>query len=146
METTLYTIGFAKKSARTFFTLLKQNHIARLIDIRLNNSSQLAGYTKKEDLQYFLESICNCLYLYIPEFAPSKEILDNYKENKMSWAEYELKYNLLIAQKAPHKTLKIEELNKSCLLCAEPIPDKCHRRLAAEYLQKQFSGISIEHL
>ncbi len=146
MEAVLYTIGFTKKPARTFFTILNQNRVVQLIDVRLNNSSQLAGYSKREDLQFFLEVVCHCSYRHIPDFAPSKELLDGYHKKLISWAEYETKYNALINLRAPHKTMSIEQLNMSCLLCSESTPDKCHRRLAAEYLQKQFSGLTVKHL
>jgi uncharacterized protein (DUF488 family) len=143
---TLYTIGFTKKSARSFFTLLKENHIIRILDVRLNNSSQLAGYTKRNDLEYFLGVICSCSYRHIPELAPTKEILDAYHAKKISWFDYEKQFNLLLAQRAPQNLISSEEIDRSCLLCAEADPEKCHRRLVAEYLQNTIKGLTVRHL
>ena len=88
----LYTVGFSGKDAKTFFELLKLNNIQILLDVRLNNVSQLSGYTKKNDLDYFLDRICNIKYKHLPILAPTKEILDAYKTKKISWIDYELKY------------------------------------------------------
>ena len=142
----LYTIGFAKKSAEDFFSILKLNHIETLIDVRLNNVSQLAGFTKKKDLQYFLKELCGIAYSHKSELAPTKEILDAYKKKEISWSDYEIKYKDLLF--ARHVSTKVDpcELNMSCLLCSEPTADKCHRRLLAEYLQGYLENIVICHL
>ena len=90
---TIFTIGFTKKSAETFFTLLKKTGVRRLIDVRLNNVSQLAGFTKKDDLRYFTKVICNVDYLHLAELAPTAEILDPYKKAKNGdWALYERQF------------------------------------------------------
>ena len=68
----LFTIGFTKKSAEGFFTNLSKAGVKRVIDIRLNNMSQLAGFTKRDDLRYFLRTICNIDYIHLPELAPNK--------------------------------------------------------------------------
>lgn len=143
---TLYTIGFAKKSAEEFFAILKLKHIKALIDIRLNNVSQLAGFTKKKDLQYFLKEICNIEYVHRPDFAPSKDILDDYKKKMISWAEYEIKYLSLLSERQISTKIEPDQLNMSCLLCSEPKADKCHRRLLAEYLRDAKKNIIIKHL
>lgn len=143
---TLYTIGFAKKSAEEFFTILKLKHIKALIDIRLNNVSQLSGFTKKKDLQYFLKEICNIEYVHRPDFAPSKDILDGYKKKEISWPVYEKKYLELLVQRQVLEEIGLDELNMSCLLCSEPKPDHCHRRLLAEYLKDAKNNIIIKHL
>lgn len=143
---TLYTIGFAKKSAREFFTTLKDNGIKTIIDVRLNNVSQLAGFTKKKDLHYFLKEICEINYDHRPEFAPIKEILDAYKKKEISWPEYESKYNSILTERAVVKQITSEELNMACLLCSEPTAEKCHRRLLAEAFKKQFGDINIKHI
>ncbi len=143
---TLYTIGFAKKSAEEFFTILKQNQIKTLIDVRLNNVSQLAGFTKKKDLQYFLQEICDIEYLHRPDFAPTKDILDAYKKKEMTWVEYESDYEQLLKQRVVESKICREELNNVCLLCSEPTAEKCHRRLLAEYFKSFSQGVMIKHL
>jgi len=143
---TLFTIGFTKKNARTFFSLLKQAGVKRVIDIRLNNQSQLAGFTKKEDLRYFLKAIADIDYIYRPELAPTKEILNDYKKKKITWADYERLFKELLNQRKPETLIDRSELDKACLLCSEPKADQCHRRLVAEYFHKKMLGISIQHL
>lgn len=136
---TLYTIGFTKKNAELFFETLKRNNINLLLDIRLNNVSQLAGYTKKDDLKYFLKEICNIQYLHMPELSPTKEILDNFKKNIISWTDYEEKFLNLYQTRPIEKLLKNISLDHACLLCSEVTPEKCHRRLVAEqFLQSKF--------
>jgi uncharacterized protein (DUF488 family) len=142
----IFTIGFTQKNAKEFFATLKQNHVKRLIDIRLNNVSQMAGFTKKEDLKYFLKEICDIEYSHEPDFAPTKELLDGYRKKQLLWSDYEKKYlDLLSARKVSEK-LELEELNMSCLLCSEPKPDYCHRRLLAEYIKNVEKGVIIKHL
>ena len=146
MKTTLFTIGFTKKKAEEFFKLIKKNNVKCLIDIRLNNVSQLAGFAKRDDLKYFLKQICNCEYRHMPEIAPTKEILDNYKKKQISWDEYIDSYNDLIKKRKIESKLSLSELDNSCFLCSESTADMCHRRLAAEYLKKHFDTIKIKHL
>jgi uncharacterized protein (DUF488 family) len=141
----IFTIGFTKKSARDFFTRLKGAGVTRILDIRLNNSSQLAGFAKRDDLKFFLEAICNISYHHVPDLAPTKEILDQFKKNKGSWEEYERTFLELMASR------KVEELDKNlferaCLLCSEPKPDHCHRRLVAEYLGSKWGNVEIIHI
>ncbi len=145
---TLYTIGFTQKTARQFFNLIKDNNIDILLDIRLNNKSQLAGFTKGEDLSYFLPTICGCEYRHCIEFAPSKEVLDGYKGKEISWEEYELKYRMLITSRGDYKNFaeKYKNFQNICLLCSEPAPLNCHRRLLAEILHEEFSSITIRHI
>lgn len=145
-EITLFTIGFTKKNARTFFSLLKQAGVKKVIDIRLNNSSQLAGFTKNEDLRYFLRVIADMDYIYRPELAPTKEILNDYKKKKITWLDYEQRFRELLNQRKPETLLSPSELDKACLLCSEPKSDKCHRRLVAEYLKAKLGNIEIHHL
>jgi uncharacterized protein (DUF488 family) len=142
----VFTIGFTKKSARSFFTKLKNSEINKVIDIRLNNVSQLAGFAKKDDLEYFLQELCDCDYVHLPLLAPTKEILDSYKNKKINWAEYEKQFNNLLKERKVHTLVEPSELHKSCLLCSEPKPDKCHRRLVAEYFKHYFGNIEIIHL
>lgn len=143
---TLFTIGFTKKNARTFFEMLKQFGIKRIIDIRLNNESQLAGFTKKDDLEYFLKTIVDIEYSHRSEFAPTKDILDSYKKKKITWSEYEQRFLSLLKQRNVENFIIHAELDKACLLCSEPKSDMCHRRLVAEYLKDKFGNIEIRHL
>ena len=144
--TTLYTIGFTKKSAEDFFNKLKKQGVKLLIDVRLNNSSQLAGFAKKNDLIYFLKELCNCKYIHEPLLAPTKDILDNYKKKQISWDTYKSEFEKLIANRRIEDQYKSQLLNFSCLLCSEDDPAKCHRKLVAEYLQKKLENIEIVHL
>jgi len=142
----LYTIGFTGKSAEQFFNLLRNNYVKKIVDIRLNNVSQLAGFAKGSDLKFFSKEIGNIEYEHNIDFAPSKEILTRYRDKKMTWHEYETEYlNLLDSRKVVQKT-DIEKLNESCLLCSEHTPEKCHRRLLAEYLKRLNDEIEIVHL
>ena len=142
----LFTIGFTKKSAETFFNKLRTAGVKRLIDVRLNNVSQLAGFAKRDDLDYFLKVICDCEYRHEPLLAPTKEILAGYKKKEMEWEEYETRFVKLLENRQAHHLVTPDELRNSCLLCSEPKPDKCHRRLVAEFLRSRFDGIEIYHL
>ncbi|MDT8901568.1 DUF488 family protein [Anaeroselena agilis] len=143
---TLYTIGSGKKSARDFFTLLEQHGVRRVIDIRLSNTSQLAGYTKKPDLEYFLTAIAGIGYLHLTDFAPTEDLMDGYKTKKIGWPEYEREYaRLLEARQALGKT-DPALFDGACLLCSEPSTARCHRRLLAEHLAAKTPGLKIVHL
>ncbi len=142
---TLYTIGFSQKSAEEFFKILKTNNIIRLIDIRLNNKSQLAGFTNVRHLPYFLK-IHDIEYLYRPDFAPSKELLNGYKDTSISWKEYEIMYNEILIKRNIIEKIDWVIFNNSVLLCSEPTADKCHRRLLAEYLAQKNNEIKIKHV
>lgn len=142
----VFTIGFSKKSARDFFKILQQAGVKRVVDIRLNNVSQLAGFTKKDDLEFFLHAIAGIEYIHRPELAPTKEILDGYKKKKLSWPEYEERFSKLMSQRQLETLVKPDELSNACLLCSEPKADKCHRRLVAEYLRSKWANIEICHL
>lgn len=132
----IYTIGFTKKNAHTFFTLIKRNNVRKIIDVRLNNISQLAGFAKRDDLAFFLREICNCDYEHIPDLAPTNEILKPYKNNEISWITYEEKFLRLMSQRNIEKYIKLSQFESSCLLCSEHLPHECHRRLVIEYLKK----------
>jgi len=142
----LFTIGFTKKSAQSFFSKIQIAGVTKLIDIRLNNVSQLAGFTKRDDLVYFLRVICNCNYSHMPMFAPTKDILDAYKGNKIDWDEYARRFSRLIRERRIENEISAEELNNACLLCSETSPEQCHRRLVAEYFNEVFGDIEINHL
>lgn len=142
----IFTIGFTKKSAETFFTSLKSAGIKRLIDIRLNNISQLAGFTKRNDLCYFTKVICNIDYVHYPELAPTQDILDAYKKQKGNWGVYERQFLDLIKSRRIEEKVSHEMLDYGCLLCSEEKPDRCHRRLVAEYLKEKWDNVEIEHI
>ena len=142
----LFTIGFTQKNAEKFFTILRNAHIRRILDIRLNNVSQLAGFTKRDDLRFFLREICHADYRHLPECAPNAEILDEFKKNGGSWAAYVQQFLPLIRSRHIETILTPELLDFGCLLCSEPTPEKCHRRLVSEYLQKYVEGLSVKHL
>ena len=143
---TLFTIGSGKKSAREFFSLLKENNIKRVLDIRLSNTSQLAGYTKKADLEYFLKVIADIEYYHMPELAPTEKLLNSYKSKEVSWQEYEIEYARIITERNPLARLNTSIFDKACLLCSEPTARQCHRRLLAEYITANLSDCKIVHL
>ena len=143
----IYTIGFTKKNAEQFFGALRKAGIKRLIDIRLNNSSQLAGFTKRDDLSFFLKEICGAEYTHQLILAPTKEILDGYKKKKITWDEYERHFSsLLFERKVEEKIDKGFFDIPTVLLCSEPKPERCHRRLVAEYLRDKWSDVKVIHL
>ena len=143
----IFTIGFTKKTAAEFFRILRRHGIKRLIDVRLNNVSQLAGFAKREDLQFFLRELCGADYVHETLLAPTQALLDGYKKAKGSWEDYEKKFLQLMAER------KIEErIERSLfevpavLLCSEPTPENCHRRLVVEYLQGKWQDVQARHL
>jgi uncharacterized protein (DUF488 family) len=142
----VFTIGFTKKPAREFFGDLRRPGLVRLIDVRLNNVSQLAGFSKKEDLAFFCESILGIEYLHLPELAPTKEMLDEYKKKRGDWLKYEAKFLALMADRKVEQKVARTVIDGGCLLCSEPTPENCHRRLVAEYLKSQRGGIEVEHI
>ncbi|MBI4831524.1 MAG: DUF488 domain-containing protein [Candidatus Lindowbacteria bacterium] len=144
----IYTIGFAGKSAEEFFTLLMKNGIQRLVDVRLNNVSQMAAFTKKDDLKYFLCVIAGIDYVHLPIFAPTKEILEDYRKDK-SWERFEERFKKLIEEVRPIEKIDAALFTEKicCLLCSEPEAEHCHRRLVAEYLSKHSSEpVEIVHI
>ena len=141
----LFTIGFTKTSAENFFSRLSKADVKKLVDVRLNNVSQLAGFAKKDDLRYFTNAICHIEYEHMPELAPTQDILDEYKKSKGAWSIYTEKFLRLMA------TRRVENIDRSrldgaCLLCSEDKPHHCHRRLVAEYLKGKWGNVEIEHL
>lgn len=142
----IYTIGFTKKSASSFFGALKNSGAKRLVDVRLNNSSQLAGFAKKDDLAYFLEEICGIGYVAVPELAPTQEMLRDYRKSKMCWDTYEHNFLELMRERRIEETVPKELLEDGCLLCSEHEPDRCHRILVVKYLQKRWGGVELVHL
>jgi uncharacterized protein (DUF488 family) len=142
----LFTIGFTKKSAEQFFTRLKNSGTGRLVDVRLNNVSQLAGFAKKDDLRYFLGAICGIEYLHLPLLAPTQEMLDSYKKKRGDWQLYEKQFLELMRGRLIEREVSREVLRNACLLCSEDTPEHCHRRLVAEYLRDKWTDVEIVHL
>lgn len=142
-----FTIGFTQKSAKKFFGLLRENRIARIVDVRLFNVSQLSGFAKRDDLRYFLRELCDADYVPVKDLAPTKDILDAYKKKVISWDEYADRFLNLIAQRNIERTIDKALLDQGCLLCSEHEPHHCHRRLVVEYLNIQWGGsIQVVHL
>lgn len=142
----LYTIGFTGKSAEKFFNLLKNASVKKLVDTRINNVSQLSGFAKGADLKFFSREIANISYEHNIDFAPTKELLSHYRDKEITWKDYESEYlNLLDLRKIAQKT-DIEKLHENCLLCSEHTPEKCHRRLLAEYFKHVRNDVEIIHL
>ena len=143
----VFTIGFTKKSAAAFFQILKDAGIKRLVDVRLNNISQLAGFTKRDDLAYFLKEICGAEYIHEPLLAPTQEMLDRYKKNKGDWAEYRVKFLKLLCERKVENELPPDLFSvPSVLLCSEPTAENCHRSLVLDYLQNRWGQIEAIHL
>jgi uncharacterized protein (DUF488 family) len=140
------TIGFTKKSARRFFEVLRDSGAKRVVDVRLNNVSQLAGFAKKDDLAYFLKTICGMEYVHLPVLAPTQEMLDDYKKRRGDWQTYEAKFLDLMKQRRIEETVSREVVADGCLLCSEDKPHHCHRRLVAEYLKQHWGDVEIRHL
>lgn len=144
----LYTMGFTQKTAERFFSLIRENGIQLLVDVRLNNRSQLAGFTKGEDLAYFLRELCGCAYAHREDFAPTKEILDGYKKGALSWNGYVERFVPLMEKRnAPSNFLRdYGSYERVLLLCSEPTPERCHRRLLAELIAQSAPETEIVHI
>lgn len=141
----LFTIGFTKTSAERFFSRLSRSGAARIVDVRLNNVSQLAGFAKRDDLRYFASALCQIEYQHVPALAPTKDLLDGYKKNKGDWSEYERDFLHMMRERQIEK-LPRKLLDGACLLCSEDKPHHCHRRLVAEYLSEHWSDVEVVHL
>ncbi len=142
----IFTIGFTKKSAESFFTTLQRAGVSRLVDVRLNNSSQLAGFAKRDDLRYFLSAICRIDYVHAAELAPTQQIMDEYKKQKGDWHLYERRFTDLMTARQIENNVSRQLLEGACLLCSEDKPIHCHRRLVAEYLKDKWGDVQIEHI
>ena len=143
----LFTIGFTRKSAEKFFGLLRSSGARRIVDVRLNNVSQLAGFAKRDDLKFFAQEVCGLDYVHVPELAPTKEMLDAYKKQGGDWDHYAEEFLQLMEERRIEDSLPLELIDRGCLLCSEDKPDNCHRLLIAEYLERKWSGdFAITHL
>jgi uncharacterized protein (DUF488 family) len=142
----IYTIGFTQTTAEAFFGKLLKSSVKKIVDARLNNISQLAGFAKKDDLRYFLKALGKIDYIHMPILAPNEEILTDYKKNTRDWLTYEKKFLALMENRRIENIISPNELDQACLLCSEHIPEHCHRRLVAEYLKNKWGNVDIEHL
>ena len=145
----LYTIGFTQKSAQQFFESIKACRIQMLVDVRLYSRTQLSGFSNGRDMPYFLERLCACKYEHRINYAPTKILLGDYREKLITWQEYEIQYKFIIEERqAVHDFLtRYYGLYESvCLLCSEPTPERCHRRLFAEMIHEQKPEVEIVHI
>jgi uncharacterized protein (DUF488 family) len=142
----IFTIGFTSKTASQFFTLLRKNGVEKIVDTRINNVSQLAGFAKGNDLAFFAKEIGNMGYEHKVDFAPTKDLLSDYRDKKITWEKYEVEYLNLLDRRKIIQKIQVDDLHHSCLLCSEHTPEKCHRRLLAEYLKSVRTDIEIVHL
>ena len=142
----IFTIGFTKRSAESFFETLRASGAKNVIDVRLNNVSQLAGFTKKQDLKYFLRTVCDIGYEHIPLLAPTQQLLDDYKKRNGIWLDYEDRFLALMRERRIEDEISPNLIAESCLLCSEEKPMHCHRRLVAEYLKTHWKNVEIHHL
>jgi uncharacterized protein (DUF488 family) len=142
----LHTIGFTKKSAETFFGLLKRSGARRIVDVRLNNVSQLAGFAKKDDLAFFARAVAGLDYVHLPQLAPTQAMLDAWRKEHRDWERYERDFLDLMRARRIEDSVPKEAIADGCLLCSEDQPHHCHRRLVAEYLSEHWGDIDIRHL
>ncbi len=142
----LFTIGFTKKSAEEFFTRLQDAGVRRVVDVRLNNTSQIAGFAKSRDLEFFLRAVAGIDYLHLPDLAPTQDILDDFVKAKGAWSEYVRRFTELMQTRRVTETLQGKLLDGDCLLCSEDTPEHCHRRLVAEHLRERWANVEIIHL
>lgn len=143
----IYTIGFTQKTAERFFDLINIPDVKTIIDVRINNSSQLSGFAKRDDLKFFLKELRGIEYVHIPELAPTKELLSKYKKKDIEWVEYEDKFLNLMSMRNIERSLTADDLNNGCLLCSEHEPHFCHRRLVVEYLNSYWDNkLKVNHL
>ena len=141
----LYTIGFTKHSAENFFETLKSSGVTKLIDIRINKTSQLAGFAKGSDLPYFLRVCAGIAYESIENLAPSKDLLRRYRSKEISWEFFEDLYLQRITSSGALDSLNPKDFDNACLLCSEHTSERCHRRILADEMHKRW-GIQIVHL
>lgn len=142
----VFTIGFTEKPASRFFDLIRKSGARRVVDVRLNNTGQLAGFSKRDDLQFFLREICGVDYIHIPDLAPTQEILDAYKKHGGAWSVYESEFLNLMERRRIDASVAQSVIDQGCLLCSEHRPHHCHRRLVVEFLERKWGGMESLHL
>lgn len=144
----IFTVGSARKTAEEFFTLLEYNGVKKIIDVRLNNTSQLLAFAKYPDIEYFTRKILSGEYFHDKRFAPSEKILVRYKKNVIGWDDYEKEFADLMAYRDIETYIadKYSTQENYCLLCTEVSPENCHRRLVAEKIREVLGDVEIVHL
>jgi uncharacterized protein (DUF488 family) len=142
----VFTIGFTKKTAQQFFEVLRRSGAKRVVDVRLNNVSQLAGFAKRDDLAFFLKEVCGMDYVHVLDLAPTQEMLDEYKKLKGDWKTYERRFLDLMSERRIEERVSKDVIAEGCLLCSEDKPHHCHRRLVAEYLRQHWGDLDIAHI
>lgn len=143
----IFSIGFTQRSAEAFFGALNEARVGRLLDVRLKNSSPLAGFAKRDDLAYFLRELCGAAYEAEPRLAPTEAMLESYRKRRLSWAEYETAYVQLLRERAVERQLDRASFSTpTALLCSERTAEQCHRRLALEYLAAAWGEVTVQHL
>ncbi len=146
-EVTLSTIGFTKSSAEHFFARLQSAGVKKVIDIRLNNTSQLAGFAKSSDLMFFLKAIGDIGYEHQPLLAPDQDMFKAFKKEKGDWAIFKDRFMRLMSERKVESKFKTDMFEDGCLLCSEHLPHECHRSLVAEYLNSRWGGaLKVKHL
>ncbi len=141
------TIGFTQTTAEHFFERVLRANVKKVIDVRLNNTSQLAGFAKAADLAFFLKRIGDIDYIHNPLLAPTEDILKAYKKEKGDWTIYETKFLDLMKKRGIEERLNPQTFEGACLLCSEATPHYCHRRLVCEYLNDKWNGsLEVKHL
>jgi uncharacterized protein (DUF488 family) len=141
------TIGFTQTTAERFFKRLQDAGIKKIVDVRLHNTSQLAGFAKSEDLTFFLKAIGNIEYVHSPLLAPNDIMLKAFKKEKGDWTIYENQFLALMKERRIEAKFKPQALEGACFLCSEALPHHCHRRLVCEYLNEKWGGqLNVQHL
>ena len=142
----VFTVGFTRKTAADFFEKLRAAGVKRVVDVRLHKVSQLAGFSKRDDLRYFLRQILGVDYVEAPLLAPTQGLLDAYRKNKGRWEDYERDFLRLMTERRIEERIDPALLGGGCLLCSEEQPHHCHRRLVVEYLQRRWGNLAIQHI
>ena len=143
----IYTIGFTRKTAEEFFSLLRDAGVTTLVDIRLHNRSQLASFAKRDDLAWFANELAGIEYVHVPELAPTQELFDAFKKRGGPWEAFERGFRQLMEQRGAYESFDRELLRRSpCFLCSEAAAEHCHRRLVAEALAAAEPGLRVVHL
>ena len=144
---TIYTIGFRRKPLSEFIAILRRAGVDAVIDVRLRNTSQLAGYTKRDDLAFLLREGFDVAYEHHPELAPTREILDAYRQDE-DWDAYVARFGPLLAERQAETVGReiVARYHAPCLLCAEPTAERCHRRLVAERWAAHLPHLTVVHL
>src|SRR4051812_15218639 len=142
----LFTIGFTKKSAEEFMETLRSAGVRRVVDIRLNNLSQLAGFTKRDDLAYFLDRVAGIGYAHVPVLAPNQDLIDAYRKKDMPFEDFAREFKALLKKRTVESLPEARLKDRDCLLCSEEKASVCHRSLVATYLAPHYKNLIITDL